>query len=171
MISSMINKYVLLRVFLTIFSMWSFRCIHMIGVYMTYLFLTCVCIQGDFLTIYWMCIIFKRGEILYVRGINFKVIHACFPSSNNECTPHGILRILGVYIYMYRHVDIDIDINILFIINMNIFMLNKWSYRSIQFCWLLRLRWLSPFEHAIRSLLDMCLFGIYMRSHTKPFIT
>ena len=38
-------------------------------------FLTCVCIQGDFAATYYMYVIFKRVELLYIRGINFKVMH------------------------------------------------------------------------------------------------
>ena len=37
--------------------------------------------------------------------------------------------------------------NILFIINVKILVLNKWSYRSPQLCKLLSLEWLSYFEH------------------------
>jgi hypothetical protein len=57
---------------------------------MIYLFLTCVCIRGDFLATYCMHIILKRErreKILYIRGINFKLMHTSGPNSNNECTP------------------------------------------------------------------------------------
>ena len=54
----------------------------MVGIYMIYLF------RGDFLASYYTCIIFKKGKILYVRDIDFKVTHMhMVPGSNNECTP------------------------------------------------------------------------------------
>ena len=54
--------------------------------------------------------------------------------------------------------------NISFIIEIKIFVLIRWSYRSPQLCWLLNLEWLSYIEHVIQSILNTCLFGI--RSHT-----
>ena len=47
----------------------------MIMVYMIYLFLTYACVLGDFPTTYCTYIILKGGGILYIRDINFKVMH------------------------------------------------------------------------------------------------
>ena len=47
----------------------------MVGVYIINLFLTCVCIQGDFAATHCMYIILKRVELLYIRGNDFKVMH------------------------------------------------------------------------------------------------
>ena len=78
MISLMINKYVLLRVVKPYFNHichMTFWRIHMITVYMIYLFLTYACVLGDFPTTYCTYIILKGGGILYIRDINFKVMH------------------------------------------------------------------------------------------------
>ena len=74
---------------------------HMIFlVYMIYLFLICIYIRGDFLATYCMYIIFKRGKILYIRGINFMVMHThMVPDSNNECTLCGVVGGMGLIIH------------------------------------------------------------------------
>jgi len=41
-----------------------------------------------------------------------------------------------------------------------ILFLIKWSDRSSQLCWLMRLEWLTNFEHVVQSLLNTFLFGV-----------
>jgi hypothetical protein len=57
-------------------SIWSLWRTHMIIFYVIYLDLTCVCNQGDFLAKYCTCLMTKRGEVLYIKGIKYRVTHA-----------------------------------------------------------------------------------------------
>ena len=61
----------------------------MIGAYIIYLFITCVCIRGDFATPYCTYINLKREKILYIKGINFKVMHTCGSRFYQWLCPHG----------------------------------------------------------------------------------
>ena len=56
--------------------------------------------------------------------------------------------------------------NMLFIINVKIRVLIKWSYRSLQLCQPLSLEQFSYFEHIVQSFLNMCHFALCSRGHT-----
>ena len=80
-ISSMINKYAFSHF------LWSFWHIHMIGIYTICSFLTCLCIQGDFLTTYCTYIIYKRGKSCVWGVLISRSCMRVFPNSNKEWTP------------------------------------------------------------------------------------
>ena len=52
--------------------------------------------------------------------------------------------------------------NVVVIIKVKILTINSWSYKSIQFCWILNLEWLPYFEHIIQSLFEHVFFFWYM---------
>ena len=58
-------------------------------------------------------------------------------------------------------------IDILFIIEVKIVMLIKWSYRSPQSCSLLNLEWSVYFEHAVHSHLKTCFLCQFL----GPYLT
>lgn len=76
------------QMYLAIFFTCSSWHIHVIGVYVIYLIFH-LYMYSTFRKISHLfictCIVFWRGKILYIKGINFRVMHTC---SSQLCTPH-----------------------------------------------------------------------------------
>ena len=59
----------------------------MIGIHTIYLYLTCVCVQGEFLVTYYTYIISKRGKPCVLGVLISGSCMRAVLNSNNECTP------------------------------------------------------------------------------------